>query len=266
MSSAANRKSSKERRLSEERRRYIVQKLNREGRVLVAQLADEMAISPVTVRKDLNALARDGIALRAHGGAVKAESALVDREITEKAKLHVNEKSLIAAKAATLVAPGQCIILDSGSTTEAVAKAIKTIKDLTVITNALNVALELIPASGVEVILTGGILRRNSFSAVGHLAEDVLRGLTADLLFLGVDGIDTQLGYTTPNIPESRVNQQMIRIAKETIVVADSSKFGRRSLALICPPDGVRRVITDGGVEPRYIRDLEALGVEVMVA
>ncbi|HXK60189.1 MAG TPA: transcriptional repressor AgaR [Acidobacteriota bacterium] len=254
-----------DRHLNEERRRIILEKLNREGRVLVSQLAEELSISPVTVRNDLNSLAREGLVLRAHGGAVKAESTLLDRQIGEKAQLHTAEKAAIAAKAATFVSSGHCVVLDSGSTTTAVARAIKPLKNLTVITNALNIAVELTDSPGVEIILTGGVLRRNSLSVVGHLAEDVLRGLTADIMFLGVDGIDPQFGYTTPNLLESRVNHQMIRISKETIVVADSSKFGRRSLAVICPVDQARRIITDSGVDPRYVRELEALGIEMII-
>ncbi len=254
-----------ERHLNEERRRIILQRLNREGRVLVSQLAKDLSISPVTVRNDLNALAKEGLVLRAHGGAVKAESALLDREVGEKARIHVEEKLAIAARAATFVSAGQCIILDSGSTTTAIARAIKTVKNLTVITNALNIAIELVDSPGVEVILTGGVLRRNSLSAVGHLAEEVLTGLTADMFFLGVDGVDPRFGYTTPNLLESRVNQQMIRIAKETIVVADSSKFGRRSLAVICSIEQAPRVITDSKIDPRYVKELEAQGVELIV-
>ena len=255
---------SPDRHLNEERRRIILQKLNREGRVLVSQLARELSISPVTVRNDLNALAKEGLVLRAHGGAVKAESTLLDRQVGEKAQLHVEEKTAIAARAASYVSAGHCIVLDSGSTTTAVARAIKTLKNLTVITNALNIAVELVDSPGMEIILTGGVLRRNSLSVVGHLAEDVLNGLTADIMFLGVDGIDPQFGYTTPNLLESRVNQQMIRISKETIVVADSSKFGKRSLAVICPVDRAQKIITDSRVEEQYVRELEALGVEVI--
>ncbi len=254
-----------ERHLNEERRRIILQRVNRDGRVLVSQLARDLSISPVTVRNDLNALAKEGLVLRAHGGAVKAESALLDREVGEKARLHVEQKLAIAARAAAFVSAGQCVILDSGSTTTAVARAIKAVKNLTVITNALNIAIELVDSPGVEVILTGGVLRRNSLSTVGHLGEDVLTGLTADVFFLGVDGVDARFGYTTPNLLESRVNQQMIRIAKETIVVADSSKFGRRSLAVICPIDQARRIITDSRIDPQQVRDLEAQGIEVIV-
>jgi DeoR family transcriptional regulator, aga operon transcriptional repressor len=256
----------KQRHLNEERRRLILQKLNREGRVLVSALARELSISPVTVRNDLNSLARDGLIRRAHGGAVKAETALVDREVSEKVRLHSEQKLAIAAKGASLVRSDQCIILDSGSTTTAIAKSIRSLRNLTVITNALNIALEFIDSPGVEVILTGGVLRRNSLSVVGHLAEDALAGLTADLFFLGVDGVDLQFGYTTPNLLESRVNQQMIRIAKETVVVADSSKFGRRSLAVIAGIELAQKIITDSGIEPHHVRELEALGVEVIIA
>lgn len=254
----------KERRLTEERKRFILEKVAKEGRVLVSDLAGELSISAVTVRNDLNALAQEGLILRTHGGAVNIDSALMDRALSEKEKLHGAEKSAIAQKAVSLVHEGQSVVLDSGSTTTAIARAIKQFNNITVITNAVNIALELSEARGIEVILTGGTLRQKSYSLVGHLTEETLARLTADIFFLGVDGVDPEFGFTTPNLAEASVNQAMIRIAREVVVVTDHSKFGRRSLAVICPPERVDRIISDSGVGEKYVREFESLGVEII--
>lgn len=256
----------KERRLTEERKRFILEKVAQEGRVLVSDLAGELSISAVTVRNDLNTLAQEGLILRTHGGAVNIDSALMDRALSEKEKLHGAEKAAIAQKAVSFVHEGQSVILDSGSTTTAIARAMKQFNNITVITNAVNIALELSEARGIEVILTAGTLRQRSYSLVGHLTEGTLSQLTADIFFLGVDGVDPEFGFTTPNLAEASVNQAMIRIAREVIVVTDHSKFGRRSLAVICPPDRVDHIITDSGVGEKYVREFKSLGVDVVRA
>jgi DeoR family transcriptional regulator of aga operon len=156
------------------------------------------------------------------------------------------------------------IILDSGTTSTAVARATKHIRNLTVITNAVNIAAELAGAE-MEVILTGGVLRKNSFSLVGPLAEDSLRHVTADLLFLAVDGFDIAYGLTTPNLLEARVNRAMMESAKATVVVCDSSKFGRRSLSLIAPTSAVHHTITDNKISSKYLRGLRDAGIKVIV-
>jgi DeoR family transcriptional regulator of aga operon len=182
----------------------------------------------------------------------------------EKEQLHRREKLKIAAAAARLVRPGHVVILDSGTTTTAIARAIKHIRDLTVITNAVNIAAEL-AGTDVEVILTGGVLRRNSFSLVGPLTEDSLRHVTADLLFLAVDGFDIEYGLTTPNLLEARANRVMMENAKTTIIVCDSSKFGRRSLSFIAPTSAVHHTMTDSKISARHLRGLRAAHVKVVV-
>jgi DeoR family transcriptional regulator of aga operon len=154
------------------------------------------------------------------------------------------------------------LILDSGTTTTAIARALRNFRNLTIVTNAVNIAAEL-SGTAVEVILTGGTLRKNSFSLVGPIAEDTLRRLSADILFLGVDGFDVQFGLSTPNLLEAKVNRVMVDIAKKTVAVCDSSKFGRRSLSLIAAPKAVHEVITDRGVAKSDLRALKQAGIEV---
>ena len=213
--------------------------LERDGRVLVTDMARKFDTSQVTIRKDLEVLHAHGLVHRTHGGALPArEGALEDPTLREKEKLHRKEKLRIAASAAAQVKEGQVVILDSGTTTTAIARALRNFHNITIITNALNIAAELTGAP-VEVILTGGTLRKNSFSLVGPIAEETLRGLNADILFLGVDGFDVHYGLSTPNLLEAKVNRVMVEVAKRTVAVCDSSKFGRRSLSLIVPPDGL---------------------------
>jgi len=249
--------------LNEERRRAILDLLQREKRVLVGDLAKQFQTSQVTIRKDLEVLHVRGLIQRTHGGALPArEGALEDPTLLEKERLHRKEKLRIAAAAVRLVSEGQVVILDSGTTTTEIARALRNFKNLTVITNGVNIAAEL-ASSSIEVILTGGVVRKNSFSLVGPIAEETLRRLSADILFLGVDGFDVRYGLSTPNLLEAKVNRIMTEIAKRTIAVCDSSKFGRRSLSLIVPPTSLQQVITDKGIAKSDLQVLKNAGIEV---
>jgi DeoR family transcriptional regulator, aga operon transcriptional repressor len=247
---------------SEERRRAIVEMLQQDGRVLVRDLAKAFRTSLITIRKDLEFLHHEGQLERTHGGALPMKTgALKDSSLQEKERLHRQEKLRIAA-AAQMIGKGQVIILDSGTTTTAIARACRHFQNLTIITNATNIAAELADTA-VEVILTGGVLRRNSFSLVGPLAEESLRKLSADLLFLAVDGFDVRYGLTTPNLQEARVNRAMAESARRTVVVCDSSKFGRRSLSLILPTSAVHETITDKKIPSHDLKALREADVEV---
>ena len=249
--------------LNEERRRSILELLQRDGRVLVKDLARHFRISQITIRKDLEVLDSQGVVHRTHGGALPVQArALLDPTLREKEKLHRKEKLRIAEAAVRFVEEGQSVLLDSGTTTTAIARALKGMSRLTVITNAINIAAEL-AGTHIEVILTGGMLRKNSFSLVGPLAEQTLRQLSADILFLGVDGFDTHAGLFTPNLLEAQVNRAMVEIARRTVAVCDSSKFGRRSLCSIMPATSVHEVVTDKLIPKSDLRALKELGVKV---
>jgi DeoR family transcriptional regulator of aga operon len=251
--------------LNEERRRAILEILNREGRLLVSELARKFKTSQVTIRKDLDVLHGQGLVHRSHGGALPArEGALADPTLREKEKLHRKEKLRIAGAAAAMVKEGQVVILDSGTTTTAIARGLRNFRKLTIVTNAVNIAAEL-AGTEVEVILTGGTLRQNSFSLVGPMAEETLRHLNADILFLGVDGIDVQHGLSTPNLLEAKVNRMMVEGAKRTVAVCDSSKFGRRSLSHIVPLAAIQEVITDRGIPKTDLKALKAARIEVVL-
>lgn len=249
--------------LNEERRRAILDLVNHDGRVLVKDLAERFGTSQITIRKDLELLHSDGRVHRTHGGALTVESgALLDPTLREKEKLHRKEKLRIAEAAARMVQEGESVLLDSGTTATAVARALRDFRHLTVITNAVNIAAEL-SGTQVEVILTGGSVRKNSFSLVGPLAEETLRQLSADILFLGVDGFDTKIGLSTPNLLEAKVNKVMVEVARKTVAVCDSSKFGRRAMSNIVPISAVHQVITDKHIGKTDLSNLKEAGIAV---
>lgn len=251
--------------LAEERRNRIEEILKAQNRILVAEMAREMATSEVTIRKDLEVLERRGVLKRVHRGAILVQNpAVIDLAVFEKEHIHAADKERIARKAADLIREGEVIILDSGSTTTAIARALRARSGLTIITNAVNIAWEL-TASRNQVILIGGIVRENSFSLVGPLSEEALRSLTADKLFLGVDGIHCEFGLTTPNLQEATINRMMLHSATDVFVVADSSKIGRRSLGVIAEVRAAHHLITDAQIKASDRQKLEELGLEVII-
>lgn len=250
--------------LIEERRQHVLARIQKEGRVLVAELSDSLGISRITIRKDLDNLERRGLVQRTHGGALAPQTtSLLDPTLQEKQRHRLNEKQRIAEAAAKLVRDGQCVLLDSGTTTTAVAHALRRFKNLTIVTNAVNIAADL-ASTNFEVILTGGTMRKNSFSLVGPLAEETLAEIHADILFLGVDGFDSIIGVTTPNVLESRANRAMVKASRRVVAVCDSSKFNRRSLALIVPPNAIHTVITDTQVSENDAEALRGAGIELI--
>ena len=253
--------------LVEERRRRLLEILDAQERATVEELVSHFGVSAVTIRGDLDALAAMGGIVRSHGGALKRIDA-PDEPIAVKETLHHSEKTRIAQAALAMIRHGETIILDSGTTTVEIARGIRKaeLRGLNVITNALNIAMELANTPQVRAILVGGLLRPVAYSLVGPSAEHALRGLHADRLFLGVDGLDLEIGLMTPDVLEAKLNAVMIEIAREVVVVADASKFHRRSLSVIAKLDKVNKLITDDGAPPEITAALRARNVEVVLA
>jgi DeoR family transcriptional regulator of aga operon len=250
-----------------ERRKSILSQINESGQVLVHELSNEFSVSEVTIRNDLEQLEKKNLLIRARGGAIKAERGVgIDYRLSEKDKLNSDEKARIGRRAAQLINEHDTIILDSGTTTIEIAKNLSHLNDLTVISNAINIISQLIQLKNLNLIIPGGYLRKNSLSLVGPLAEKNLQNLYVDKVFIGVDGFDTKHGIYTPNIEEAYFNEIMIKIAKEVIVVCDSSKFQRRSLAYICGIDKIHSVVTDNGIPDEDRKRLEDAGITVLVA
>lgn len=250
--------------LVEERRRHIRELVGERGRITVAELATKFDISQVTARNDLNALAEIGAVVRTRGGAL-AQRADEDLPIGVKQSLRRAEKMRIAEAAVQLIGEGQTIVLDSGTTTAEIAKQIRGLKlqSVNVITNALNIAVLLAGAPHVTLIMLGGVLRPSSYSLGGPQAEAALQGLHADILFLGFDGLDPEIGVMTPHLLEARLNTRMLEIARSVVAVGDSSKLGRRSLSVIAKIEQIDRIITDAGAAPETVEALRARGAQV---
>ena len=249
--------------LIEERRRRICELLREHGRVTVDALAARFGTSQVTIRADLSTLESAGALTRTHGGALNVED--TDQPLGVKQLQHHAEKLRIAAAAVELIRDGETIILDSGTTTAEIARRIRKLelKSINVITNALNIAALLIDVPCVRLIMPGGILRRESNSLSGPLAEAALGNLQADRLYLGADGLDPEIGVMTPHLAEAELNAQMIRISRQVVVVADSSKLRRRNVSLIAKVEQLHMLITDRGAPADAVEALKQRGVEV---
>ena len=251
--------------LIEERRRRICELLRAEGRVMVDALATRFGTSQVTIRADLSALESAGALTRTHGGAVRVEEPDADEPLGVKQLQHHAEKVRIAQEAVSLIRDGETIILDSGTTTAEIARALRKtdFKSINVITNALNVAALLMDVPEVRLIVPGGILRRESNSLSGPMAEAALENLQADRLYLGADGLHADIGVMTPHLQEAELNAKMIRISQQVVVVADSSKLIRRNVSLIAKIEQIHMLITDGAAPAEAVEALRQRGVEV---
>ncbi|MGO1003400.1 DeoR family transcriptional regulator [Lysobacter sp. CA196] len=248
------------------RRQQILQCLIEQNSVQVAELVERFDVSAVTIRADLSHIESQGLATRTHGGATLVRTPPLEQDIHEKDALNLPLKECIGARAAQLVQAGDNIIIDSGSTTMTLARHLRGHRDVTVMTNGLNIAWELANAPGVDVLLTGGSLRKQSLSLQGSQAEASLNAYSFDTLFLGVDGLDLQFGLTTHDEAEARLNHRMVERARRIVVLTDASKFGRVSLHRIARLDQTHAVITDAGIDDRYRDGLQQRGIELIIA
>ncbi len=248
------------------RRQQILQQLIEHGSVQVAELVGRYGVSAVTIRTDLGHFEEQGLATRTHGGATLVRTPPQEQDIHEKDALNLPLKEAIGARAAQRVQPGDNIIIDSGSTTMTLARHLRGHRDVTVMTNGLNIAWELANAPGMNVLLTGGQLRKQSLSLQGSQAEASLNPYSFDTLFLGVDGLDLQFGLTTHDEAEARLNHRMVERARRIVVLTDASKFGRVSLHRIAYLDQIHAVITDAGIDEATREGLQRRGIDVLVA
>lgn len=253
--------------LGAERRQQILDHLARYGAVKVATLSHALGFSQATVRRDLAHLDRAGLVRRTHGGALLPAGgpAEVEPRPRDKAALCYDEKRAIGRAAAQLVKPGDVIALNGGTTTTQVARALRTLSSLRVITNSVSVALELADLPGIEVTLTGGTLR-GSLELYGPIIEQVLQGLYAQVAFLGVDGLTLRHGLTTYNPLEAHANRLILSRAERVVVVADHTKIGRVTTALIAPCAAVHMLITDAGALAEDLEVFRQAGITVIVA
>lgn len=249
----------------EERHALILEKLTHQSSVLVTDLAEQLNVSSVTIRKDLTELEKDKKLYRNHGRAILIDPYINNRNVSEKEKLAIEEKRSIGTFAASLVKPSDSILIASGTTMHALARCIHAKQRLVVITASLEVSNILSKDNNVDILQLGGTLRHSSLSVVGKYAENALRDFSCSKLFIGVDGIDLDYGITTTNMMEASLNRVMMQSAQKTIVLADSSKFGRRGFSKISDMEEVDYIITDSGIAPDVAAKIEDMGIKLTI-
>ncbi|WP_406831958.1 DeoR/GlpR family DNA-binding transcription regulator [Pedococcus sp. KACC 23699] len=254
--------------LASQRRATILGLIEDSGAVRVSELVDQLGVSDMTVRRDIEHLATEGLVERVHGGALSVGSRSSEEPgFTAKSALMQSQKNAIAQAAAQLVEPGAAIGISAGTTTYEFARAVRSVPDLTVVTNSVPVA-QLLHESGTPgqtVVLTGGV-RTPSDALVGPVAVAALRMLHVDRLFLGVHGMDARAGLTTPNLVEAETNQALVQTARQVCVLADHTKWGTVGLSTIIPLSSVDLLVTDAGLGPRARTAVSEAGVEVVLA
>lgn len=253
--------------LAVERQRIICSVLQRKGSVRTTELMRLLRVSLGTIRADLRELEHAGYVERVWGGAVAKLPFIGERELflKERASLHRAEKRRIGKYAAQLIQPGQTIIVDAGSTTvELIHHLPRTMDSLRVITNALNVAAAAALIAGVELVMTGGVLRRTTSALVGAEVIRALRREKADWVFLAANGVSFEAGLTASNVWEAEVKRTMAQRGARVVLLADSSKFGQRHSARVIGLDTLDMVITDTGLGDEDARALEAASLEVV--
>lgn len=253
--------------LTAERKNLILKIVNERSFVSVIDLAGLLKVSEVTIRKLLNDLDHQGALRRTHGGAISIVIPMRESDFRVKEKTNTSEKQIIARKAYELIEEEDTIFLDAGSTTLELARQIREGRKrrITVVTNAVNLAVELLDCYDIEVILIGGHLRHDVVSCVGPLAEMSLGALHFDKAFMGANNVSLQHGATTPKLIEGKFKQQAIESATKAYLLCDSSKFNSASFAKICPLDRFNAIITDSGVPEKTHQELSAAGITVII-
>lgn len=248
------------------RRDKILALLQEDGSAKVLDLARLFKVTEVTIRQDLEKLEKDGLILREHGGAYLKNIKHQVQTFSLTHQDHLDKKEMIATKCLEFIESGDTIILDSGSTTTEVAKKLKGMKSLTVITNALNIALMLGAEAGIEVIVTGGEFKPPTLSLTGQKAADFFKGLNVQKLFLATAGISLKSGLTYPSISDLVVKRAMIEAAETRYLVADSTKIGKTALASLGALSLIDYIITDPGIEEKHKQVFYDNEIELIIA
>jgi DeoR family transcriptional regulator, fructose operon transcriptional repressor len=250
---------------AEERRRTIAERSRLDGRVEVAALAEDLAVTPETVRRDLTELERRGILRRVHGGAMPVERFAGEAALAERTGLMATEKRRIAQAALELVPPAGSVLLDAGSTTGELATLFPD-RELTVVTNALPLATALATRQGLEVLLIGGRVRGRTMAAVDRWALRSLEELRVDLAFVATNGLSAPRGLSTHDPAEAQVKAAMIEASAEVVLLADHTKFGTDELVRYATLDQVDLIISDAGLPDEHVEELENAGSRVLRA
>ena len=250
---------------AEERKQRILAALHHKPTVRVVDLGRALRVSEASIRRDLADLERAGLLKRTHGGAVTPRLAALEPSLADKEDQYQAEKAAIARLASTFVQEGDTIFLDAGSTTRRIARELRHRRGITIVTNALNIAWDL-ASSEIDVVVTGGQLRRGMLSHVGPIADQAIASLHVDKLFLAANGVDPTKGVTTPSLEEAQTKRAMVERASEIYLVVDHSKFGRVTFSSICGLDRVHHLITDDRLPESLAQAIRLAGVRVHIA
>ncbi|MGZ6792258.1 MAG: DeoR/GlpR family DNA-binding transcription regulator [Mycobacteriales bacterium] len=251
---------------AEERQDEIARQARAQGRVDVAELALAFSVSLETVRRDLTALERTGVLRRVHGGAIPAERLRHEAALSTRAGAQTEQKRRIAEAALAELDGASTVLLDAGTTTAQLAERLPTGRDLTVVTNALPIALALSARGDLTVHLLGGRVRGTTLATVDAAALAGLAEMTVDVAFLGTNGISVERGLSTADPAEAAVKRAMVSAARRAVVLADASKVGDDQFARFAGLEDVETLVMDNAVDPRVAADLEAAGPRVVLA
>ena len=248
-----------------ERRARIAELVAQQRSVRVSELSNLFQVSEVTIRNDLDLLAKQGLLVRDRGGALANTQASLTIAFEQRAVLNQEEKRRIGDAAAQFVTPGDTIIIDAGTTTLEMARHLSNLSPLTVVTNALNVAVQVGTLPDAHVILVGGSLNRDTISTIGPHAERDLNDLLVNKVFLGIHAADLEAGLTDTSIEIAQIKRAMIRAGRQVILLADSSKWGRVAFAKVAPLEAVHVIVTDSGLPDDTRAACERLGIRLVV-
>ena len=248
-----------------ERRKYILDSLNRHGFVRVADMAAEMNVTKATVRKDMEFLESRNLLYRTHGSASPVNPLVQDVSVHVKSAVNSEIKQKIAVEAAGLICPDDSVFIASGSTVYAFAERIRPVGHLNVVTPSLRVAMLMNESEETTVTVLGGVLYKKSLSVRGEYAAQGFENVICSKLFFGADGIDSNFGITCATAEEATLTQKMMRASAKSVVLADSSKFGRRGFGRICSMERIDCIVTDDGISEQYRRLIAEAGVDLIV-
>ena len=247
----------------EERRQEIVKFINSTGRVSVAELAERFSVSEVTVRSDLQALASRNLIIRTHGGAVSSSHGSHELSLSIRSQQQVLEKDRIGLAAAALVSDDNAINLDSTTTALAIARHLRRRRGLTILTNSIAIAYEMLEAPGVTVVMPGGTVHRDVGSLIGATGLEPLQEFNIQKGFFGAYGLSLPEGLTDVSLPEVEIKRKLVGMCHEVIAVLDSTKWGRFGLASFAAPETISRVITDARAPRDLVEQVQAIGIQV---
>jgi len=249
-----------------DRRLQILQLVERQQRISIANICEQYAVSEATARRDLETLAAEGKVQRVHGGAIALIQAPPELPILQRQHEQTQEKRSIGQAAAELVRDGETVFLGSGTTVLEASRNLRGRRNLTVITNSLPVVNALAGAEGITVICLGGMLRDSELSFIGHITEQALAEVRADKVLIGTRAISLEHGLTHEYLPETMTDRAILKSGQEIIVLADHTKFGRAAAVLLAPLESIHTIVTDGETPQDFIEAVQERGIRVVLS